>query len=71
MVRRDANAVGVSAGFDLMVDDLDGTRDAWQAMGITVSEITKDERALHRLFSITDPDGNTVVVNDTHVVGPV
>jgi catechol 2,3-dioxygenase-like lactoylglutathione lyase family enzyme len=71
VVRRDANAVGVSAGFDLMVDDLDGTRDAWQAMGITVSEITKDERALHRLFSITDPDGNTVVVNDTHVVGPV
>jgi catechol 2,3-dioxygenase-like lactoylglutathione lyase family enzyme len=71
VVRRDENAVGEPARFDLMVDDLDFTRDAWEAMGITVSEITKDERAVHRLFTVTDPDHNTIVVNDSHVVGPV
>ena len=71
VVRRDANAAGGPTQFDLMVDDLDGVRDAWQAMGIVVSDISKDERALHRLFTVTDPDGNSIVVNDSHVVGPV
>ncbi len=71
VVRLDAEAVGMPADFDLMVEDLDATRDAWGAMGVTVSEITKDERDIHRLFTVTDPDGNTIVVNDSHVVGAV
>ena len=60
-----------AAGFDLMVDDLDAAWQAWSADGVKVSEIGKDERAIHRVFTVTDPDGNTIVVNDSHVVGPV
>jgi catechol 2,3-dioxygenase-like lactoylglutathione lyase family enzyme len=71
VVRRDPEAAGGPASFDLMVEDLDATRDRWQEMGITVSEIGKDELAIHRVFTVTDPDGTTIVVNDSHVVGPV
>jgi catechol 2,3-dioxygenase-like lactoylglutathione lyase family enzyme len=71
VIRLDPEAEGKPAPFDLMVEDLDATRDSWQSMGITVSEIDKDERAIHRLFTVTDPDGHTIVVNDSHVVGPV
>lgn len=71
VVRRDSKAAGEPARFDLMVEDLDATRDAWLAMGIAVSVIRQDERKIHRLFTVTDPDGNTIIVNDSHVVGPV
>jgi hypothetical protein len=71
VVRRDLEAAGGPAGFDLMVEDLDATRDQWQELGITVSEIGKDELGIHRTFTVTDPDGTTIVVNDSHVVGPV
>lgn len=71
VVRRDEGATGRPADFDLMVEDLDATREAWQAMGVTVSDVTRDELGIHRVFTVTDPDGNTIVVNDSHVVGPV
>lgn len=71
VVRRDPEARGGPAPFDLMVEDLDAIHRAWGEAGLAVSEVTKDERAIHRIFTVTDPDGNTVVVNDSHVVGPV
>ena len=71
VIRLDPDTTGRAAEFDLMVEDLDASRDAWAGQGVTVSEVGKDERAIHRLFTVTDPDGNTIVVNDTHVVGPV
>jgi hypothetical protein len=71
VVRLDPQAEGKPADFDLMVEDLDATRDAWMAMGVTVSEISTDEKAFHQIFTVTDPDGNTIVVNDSHVVGVV
>jgi|HubBroStandDraft_6_1064221.scaffolds.fasta_scaffold1039596_2 catechol 2,3-dioxygenase-like lactoylglutathione lyase family enzyme len=71
VIRLDPDARGRAAEFDLMVEDLDASRDAWAGQGVTVSEVGKDERDIHRLFTVTDPDGNTIVVNDTHVVGPV
>ena len=71
VIRLDPEAQGQAAPFDLMVEDLDATRDEWISAGVEVSDIGKDERAIHRVFTVTDPDGNTIVVNDNHVVGPV
>ncbi len=71
VVRKDPAARGAPAGFDLMVEDLDATHRAWASKGLAVSEITRDERGIHRIFTVSDPDGNAIVVNDSHVVGPV
>lgn len=71
VVRLDPEAKGGDAPFDLMVEDLDATYAAWQAKGFTLSEIGKDERQIHRCFTVTDPDGNRIVVNDSHVEGVV
>ena len=71
VVRNDPQAEGRPADFDLMVDDLDATHENWSAMGVSVSEIRRNERAAGRVFTLTDPDGNTIVVRDTHVVGAV
>jgi catechol 2,3-dioxygenase-like lactoylglutathione lyase family enzyme len=71
VVRRDEDAKGGPAEFDLMVEDLDATRESWEDMGVAVSEIGVDDRGLHRVFTVTDPDGNTIVVNNSHVVGVV
>ena len=71
-IRLDAEAAGGPADWDLMVEDLDATRDEWLALGsVPVTEIGKDEREIHRVFTVTDPDGNTVIVHDSHVVGIV
>lgn len=71
VVRNDPNGGNQAAAFDFMVEDLDATREVWEAMGVEVSSIDKDEKGLHRIFTVTDPDGNKIVVNDSHVVGVV
>jgi catechol 2,3-dioxygenase-like lactoylglutathione lyase family enzyme len=71
VIRGDPAADAGPAGFDLMVEDLDATREAWSAMGVEVTAIGKDERGIHRSFTVTDADGHTLTVNDSHVVGPV
>ena len=53
--------------FDLMVDDLDGTRDAWTHLDPTEIEAG----GVHRWFRFDDPSGNRVTVFDTHVTGVV
>ena len=57
------------APFDLMVDDLDATHDAWSDLGVDVSDISRGH--IHNAFTATDPDGYVVTVNSSHVVGPV
>ena len=71
VIRHDPGAQGGPAPFDLMVEDLDETWEKWRAGGITVSGVGQDERGIHRVFTVTDPDQNTLVVNDSHVVGVV
>lgn len=58
------------APFDFMVDDLPATRAKFDAAGVPMSEVTRDELNTHDQFVITDPDGNTIYVKDSHVVGP-
>jgi len=57
------------APFDLMVDDLDATHEAWTELGVDVSEISRGR--IHNAFTATDPDGYVVTVNNSHVVGTV
>jgi len=65
------DSVPSAARFDLMVDDHEATRSAWEKAGIPVSPIATDARNGHKIFTVTDPEGNTVVVNNSHVVGVV
>ena len=58
-----------SAPMDLMVDDLDDTHARWSARGLRVSSIQRGE--IHDTFTITDPEGHQVTVNNSHVLGLV
>jgi catechol 2,3-dioxygenase-like lactoylglutathione lyase family enzyme len=69
VVRKVPNTVPSPAPWDLMVEDVHATHADWAAKGLTVSPIEKGP--IHEAFTVTDPDGNTIVVNSTHVVGPV
>lgn len=61
--------VDADAPFDLMVDDLDTTHEQWRARGLEPSPIERGRT--HSAFSVRDPDGYKVTVNNSHVVGPV
>ena len=52
-----------------MVEDIAATHADWSAKGLTVSPIAKGN--IHDAFTVTDPDGNTIQVSNSHVVGPV
>ena len=54
---------------DLIVDDIDSTRDVLEAAGADPSRIQRGNP--HDRFTVTDPEGNTLVVNSNHAVGPV
>lgn len=54
---------------DLMVDDLDTTRQLLISVGARPSEITR--RLPHRVFTANDPEGNTLLIHSSHVAGVV
>jgi catechol 2,3-dioxygenase-like lactoylglutathione lyase family enzyme len=60
---------GTPAPFDLMVDDLDATRKAWEGLDLAPTEIQRGR--IHDSFRVRDPSGYEVTVNSSHVVGPV
>lgn len=55
--------------FDLMVDDLDLTHADYTHAGLNPTNIT--DGPIHRHFSIRDPGGRDLTVNDSHVIGAV
>ena len=57
------------APFDLMVEDLDATHDSLSGRGLAVSDITRGE--IHDAFTLTDPDGHDITVQNSHVEGVV
>jgi Glyoxalase-like domain len=57
------------APFDLMVEDLDATHGELSGRGLRVSEITRGE--IHDAFTLTDPDGHDITVQNSHVTGVV
>lgn len=57
------------ADFDLMVEDLEAEHERLTTEGCNPSEIGQNVN--HRWFTVTDPGGNIVTVNNSHVVGTV
>ncbi len=55
---------GTLAPIDLMVDDLDATRDACAGRGLAPGEIT--EGSVHRSFHVAGPDGYSVKITSSH-----
>ncbi|MEM9563046.1 MAG: VOC family protein [Actinomycetota bacterium] len=62
---------GESGGgsLDLIVDDIDETRAVLAAAGGNPSSIERGSP--HDRFTATDPEGNVLVVNSNHAIGPV
>ena len=60
---------GTDAPFDLMVDDLDAIHADWTARGLDPSPI--ESGRIHSAFTVRDPDGYVVTVNNSHVMGEV
>lgn len=54
-----------SAGFDLMVDDLDATHERLAGLGLEPSAIARGE--FHDSFTVTEPGRHVVKFNSTHV----
>ena len=60
-------ANGAKAPFDLMVDDIEGTRDTYAAKGLAPSAM--EHGTIHDWFTITDPDGYEFTVTSSHASG--
>ena len=56
---------GAVAPFDLMVDDLETSRETFEALELSPSTIQKDR--FHRSFTLRDPSGYVITVNSSHV----
>lgn len=57
------------ASLDLIVDDIEETRDVLTAAGAEATTIVRGHP--HDRFTATDPEGNTLFVNSNHAIGPV
>ncbi len=53
---------------DLIVDDIDETRDILEATGAEVTPIQRGNP--HDQFNATDPEGNVLIVNSNHAIEP-
>ena len=65
-----ANADGAEpagAPFDLMVDDLDSTHEAFAAQGLAPSAIERGR--IHSTFALTEPGGKRITFYSTHATG--
>ena len=60
-------AAGTPAPFDLMVDDLEASREQLSRLGLAPSRIEESE--YHRFFTIPEPGGYLVTVHSSHVSG--
>ena len=53
------------AEFDFMVEDIDATYAEFSRLGLSLSEMERGK--IHDSFKVTEPGGNSIVVNSTHV----
>ena len=65
VLRQEESAAPIDTEFDFMVDDVDATHADYAARGLTVSEIRRGR--IHDSFTLTEPGGNRITVNSTHV----
>jgi hypothetical protein len=60
-------AVGATAPFDLMVDDIEAARRDYAAKGLRPSEISRGR--IHDSFHLVGPDGHDFTVTSSHAGG--
>ena len=65
VLANDENHEPADVSFDLMVEDLAETHAQYLGRGYQVTEIEKGR--IHDSFYLTEPGGNRIVVNSTHV----
>jgi catechol-2,3-dioxygenase len=65
VVIKDETAEPTDATFDLMVEDLDKTYAEFKSLNLDVSAVSKG--SIHNSFCVTEPGGNRIIVNSTHV----
>jgi catechol-2,3-dioxygenase len=65
LLARDGSAGATDAKFDFMVEDLDRTHAKFKNQGLNVTDIERGR--IHDSFRVTEPGGNSIVVNSTHV----
>ncbi len=58
-----------ATSLDLIVDDIDDTWTTMVAAGANASPITRGHP--HDQFIASDPEGNELVINSNHAMGPV
>jgi catechol 2,3-dioxygenase-like lactoylglutathione lyase family enzyme len=56
-----------TAPFDLMVDDIDATRERYAGLGLELSPLERGR--IHDSFTLLDPNGYRVTVNSSHASG--
>ncbi len=61
----DVEVEPADAEFDFMVENVDESHESYQREGLDVSEIKRGD--IHDSFLLTDPSGNRITVNSTHV----
>ena len=61
----DETSEGGEADFDFMVENLDDTYTQFMKKGLPVSEVSRGD--IHDTFVVTEPGGNRIRVNSTHV----
>lgn len=59
------SAGGSDANFDFMVEDLDQSHAEFKKQGLDITDIERGR--IHDSFRVTEPGGNSIVVNSTHV----
>ena len=62
---RDVSAEAGDTKFDFMVEDIDACYSEFEQLGMTVSEMARGK--IHDSFQVTEPGGNRITVNSTHV----
>ena len=65
VLRQTEDAEPIDTEFDFMVEDVDATHAEYAAKGLSVSEIRRGR--IHDSFTFTEPGGNRITVNSTHV----
>jgi catechol-2,3-dioxygenase len=61
----DVDSPSTDAEFDFMVENIDECYASCQSEGLTTSEMKRGN--IHDSFLLTDPSGNHITVNSTHV----
>ena len=65
VLAEDKSSEPTSVGFDFMVEDLEATHAQYKARGYQLSDI--EPGSIHNSFVLTEPGGNLIKVNSTHV----